>query len=144
MKTKIHRSISWPTDAIVEANMLSITRTDRVNPNNCVYDLGLLWCGTGGFYLYHPGSLNTLRPRQNRQHFADDTFKRNFLNENVWISINISLKFVPKVPINNILALVQIKAWRRPGDKPLSEPMLKWLPKYASLGLNELIGIGTI
>ena len=56
--------------------------------------------------------------------FADDTFKRIFLNENVSISIKISLKFVPKGPINNIPALVQIMAWRRSGDKPLSEPML--------------------
>ena len=42
------------------------------------------------------------------------------------ISIKISLKFVSKGPINNIAALVQMQgmAWRRPGDKPLSEPML--------------------
>ena len=45
-------------------------------------------------------------------------------NENVWISIKISLNFVPKVPINNIPALVQIMAWRRSGDKPLSESMV--------------------
>ena len=56
--------------------------------------------------------------------FADDIFKCIFFKENVWISITISLKFVPKGPINNIPALVQIMAWRRPGDKPLSEPML--------------------
>ena len=68
--------------------------------------------------------FNTLRPRQHGHHFADDTFKRIFLNENVIISIKISLKFVPKGPINNIPALVQIMAWRRPGDKPLSEPMM--------------------
>ena len=67
--------------------------------------------------------LNTLRPRQNGRHFADDIFKCIFLNENVRIAIKISLKFVPKDPINNIPALVQIMAWRRPGDKPLSEPM---------------------
>ena len=36
----------------------------------------------------------------------------------------MSLKFVPKVPINNIPALFQIMAWRRSGDKPLSEPMM--------------------
>ena len=47
-----------------------------------------------------------------------------FFNENVLISIKISLKFVPKGPINNIQALVQIMAWRRPGDKPLSEAMM--------------------
>ena len=47
--------------------------------------------------------------------FADDTFKRIFLNENIRISINISLKFVPKAPINNDPVLVQIMAWRRSG-----------------------------
>ena len=56
--------------------------------------------------------------------FANDTFKRIFLNENVRISIKISLKFVPKGPINNYPALVQIMAWRRSGDKPLFEPMM--------------------
>ena len=65
-----------------------------------------------------------MRPRQNGHHFLDDIFKCIFLNENVWISIKISLKFVPKGPINNIPALVQIMAWRRSGDKPLSEPMV--------------------
>ena len=70
------------------------------------------------------GAINTLRPRQNGRHFADDIFKRIFLDENIRISIKISLKFVPKGPINNIPTLVQIMAWRRPGDKPLSEPMM--------------------
>ena len=69
-------------------------------------------------------NFNTLRPRQNGRHFPDDIFKCIFLNENVIISIKNSLKFVPKVPINNIPALVQIMAWRRPGDKPLSEAMM--------------------
>ena len=49
---------------------------------------------------------------------------------NAWIPIKISLKFVPKSPINNIPALVQIMAWRRLGDKPLSEPMLVRLPTH--------------
>ena len=69
------------------------------------------------------GAFNTLKPRQNGRHFADDTFKHIFLNENVRISIKNSLRIVPKGPINNIRALVQIMAWRRSGDKPLSEPM---------------------
>ena len=66
--------------------------------------------------------VNTLRPRQNGRHFADNIFKCIFSNENVWIQIKISMEFVPKGPINNIPALVQIMAWRRPGDKSLSEP----------------------
>ena len=69
-------------------------------------------------------SINTLRPRQNGRHFASDIFKCIFLNENVWILFKICLTFVPKGPINNILALVQIMAWRSPGDNPLSEPLM--------------------
>ena len=68
--------------------------------------------------------INTLRPRQNGCHFTDNMLKCIFLNEDIWISNKIPLKFVPRDPINNIPALVQIMAWRRPGDKPLSEPMV--------------------
>ena len=59
--------------------------------------------------------------------WADDIFKCIFLNENFRILIKISLKFVPKVPIDNKSALVQVMAWRRTGDKPLPEPMLTHL-----------------
>ena len=68
--------------------------------------------------------FNTLRPRQDGRNFQDDIFKGIFLNENVWIPLKFSLKFVPKGPINNIPVLVQIMVWRRPGDKPLSGPMI--------------------
>ena len=54
-------------------------------------------------------------------------FKCIFLNENIWILNDISLKYVPWSPIDNMSAWVQIMAWRRPGDKPLSEPMLTQL-----------------
>ena len=74
--------------------------------------------------------VNTLRPRGNRRHFTDDIFKCIFLNENEWIPIKISLKFVPTSAINNIPVLVQIMAWRRPGDKLLSEPMMVNLPTH--------------
>ena len=63
--------------------------------------------------------INTLRPGKN-----DDIFKCIFLNENVWISNKISLKFIPKSAINNNPALVQTVAWHRLGDKPLSEAMV--------------------
>ena len=72
----------------------------------------------------HFNTFNTLRPRQNGQHFPNYIFKCIFFNENIWISIEISLKFVPQGPISNILALVQIMALRQLGDKPLSEPMM--------------------
>ena len=72
----------------------------------------------------HHRSANTLRPRQNGRHFPDDILKCIFLNGNAWMSLKISLKFIPDVRINNIPAVVHIMAWRRPGDKPLSEPMM--------------------
>ena len=50
--------------------------------------------------------VNSFLPGQNGRHFADDTFKGIFLNENERISIKISLKFVPKDPIDNNPALV--------------------------------------
>ena len=87
--------------------------------------------------------VNKLRPRQNVRQFADGIFKCIFFNENAWIPINISLKFVPRGPINNIPALVRIMAWRRSGDRPLFGPMMvRWFDYrriYASLDLNELI-----
>ena len=82
--------------------------------------------------------VNTLRPRQQGRHFAEKKIKCFLLNENVSIPINISLTFVPNGPVDNIPALVQLMAWCRPGDKPLSETMmLFYWRKYASLGLNE-------
>ena len=80
-----------------------------------------LWCHCNVF----PDSRIDAR---NSTHWGRD--ERIFVNENVRISIKISLKFVPKGPINNIPALVQIMAWRRPSDKPLSEPMMVRLPTH--------------
>ena len=68
--------------------------------------------------------VNTMRVRQNGCYLTNNIFKWIFFNENVCILIKISLKFVPRGPINNIPSLVQIMAWHRPGDKPLSEPMM--------------------
>ena len=53
-----------------------------------------------------------------------DIFSCIYLNENDRIPIQIPLKYVPLSPIDNKAALVQVMAWRRIGDKPLSEPML--------------------
>ena len=85
--------------------------------------LGLLsWCPI--FNLTHWGRAKMVAI------FADDIFKCIFFNENACVSIKISLKFVPKGSISNIPALVWIMAWRRPGNKPLSEPMMVRLPTH--------------
>ena len=68
--------------------------------------------------------INASRPRQNSRYIAYNRFKRIFFNGIACISIKILLKFLPKGPISNILALVQKMAWRRSGDKPLSETMV--------------------
>ena len=88
------------------------TKANKSLKNICV-------CGVGALQ-----SINSLRPRHNGRHFPDDTFKRIFLNENIRISIKISPNFVPKGQINKCQSFVQMMAWRRPGDKPLSEPMM--------------------
>ena len=89
--------------------------------------------------------FNTLRQRQNGRHFADDIFKGIFLNENEWISINISLKYVPRGPINNIPTLVQVMVG---ADQATSQYLNQWWLDYRriyeSLGLNQLRSYRTI
>ena len=81
--------------------------------------------------------INTLRPRQNCRHFADDIFKCIFLNENVWISIQISLKFVRKGP-----TLKSFHRLRLGANQATSHYRNQWWLDYqciyTSLGLKEL------
>ena len=88
----------------------------------------------GIFQFQHQESyFNTLRLRQNGRHFPDNIFKVIFIYQSFCILIKISLKFIPQSPINNIPALVQIMAWRRQGDKPLSESMMVSLLTHISI-----------
>ena len=91
-----------------------------------------------------PTHFNTLRPRQNGRHFPDDIFKWIFSNENVRISIYISLKFVLRGSINNIPTLVQVMAWRRPGYKPLSEPMMAKIPTHICITRPQWVKGGAL
>ena len=77
-------------------------------------------------------TINTLRPP-----FSRRQFQMHFLNENVWISIKISLTFVPKSPFNNIPALVQIMACQATRHC-LNQLWLAYWRMYVSLGLSEL------
>ena len=90
----------------------------------CKYEKGHL----SGYQSMHINETSrhfkTLRPRQNGRHFPNDSFRCIFFNEKVCISIIISRNFIPKGPISNMPFLVQIMVWCRPGDKPLSEPMV--------------------
>ena len=100
------------------------------------------WQRTASCKLITP--INILRTRKNGRHFADVIFKHIFLNENIWIPIKISLKFVPKGSINNIPTLVQIVAW---GIQATSHYLNQWWliyrRIYASHRLNELIDMNS-
>ena len=96
------------------------------------------------FLLFRVQNGRMFEAEKNGRHFADDIFKCIFFNESIWIPIKLWLKFVPKCPISNIPALFQIMAWCRPGDRPLSEPMMFSLLPYASLSFNELKAIGVV
>ena len=54
--------------------------------------------------------LNSSPPGQNGRHFTDDNFKCIIVNEKFCILIEISLKFVPKCPIDNKTVMVQVRA----------------------------------
>ena len=74
----------------------------------------------------HFKNVNTLRWRQNGCYF-----QVHFLEWKCMNSINVSLKFISKCPINNIPVLVHIMAWHRPSNKPISEPMMIILMPHA-------------
>ena len=56
--------------------------------------------------------------------FADNIFICISLNENFWISNEISLKYIPYGLIVNKPSLVQLMYCRQTGNKPLSKPMM--------------------
>ena len=126
-----HINTGWCHDREYNLSYWSFVQSPVDSPHKgpviaWLYSLLLAWisCFQG---------FNTLRLRQNGRHFADDTFKHISLNENVRIYMKISLNFVPYGPINNIPALVQIRTWRRPGNEPLSEPMMVRLSTHICL-----------
>ena len=75
----------------------------------------------------HLGYLSHWGRDRNGCQFADNILKCLFLNKKVWVSIKISLKCIPNGSTGNISALVQIMAWHRTGDKPLSGTMMTQL-----------------
>ena len=121
-------------ESMISVSCALVPSADLIGDNQANFSLELNR-GVSFSMLLYETVINTLRLRQNGPHYTDDIFKSIFLNEYVWIPIKISLRIIPKGPINNIPALIQIMDWRRSGDKPLSEPIITSLP----LGLNESI-----
>ena len=75
----------------------------------CKY-FGQKWSRDNGIALYISftcsRATNSSPPGQNDRHFADDIFICIFMNGKFCILLKISLKFVPKGPIDNNPALV--------------------------------------
>ena len=80
--------------------------------------------------------INTSKPARYYCLITAGTIKVISLYLHLRILIKISVKFVTKGPINDMLALVQIMAWCRKGVKPLSKPMATLLAD-ASLGHDD-------
>ena len=78
------------------------------------------------YWLSYPGLDVILRHwgRDEMDNIRRRQFQTYCLQGKCFNFDKIHWSFVPKRPINNIPALVQIMAWRRQGDKPLSEPMM--------------------
>ena len=62
--------------------------------------------GTRDAQVHMKDVFTSSPPGQNSSHFADDIFRCLFVNENFRFLIKISLRFVPKGPIDNNPALV--------------------------------------
>ena len=137
------RTLSWQKWKIIctEAVRFPAYNFDQVLINRHQSSHVLSWCKAQHSY-YIPlfaacfsRYINAHLPvlRLSSYHIEAGTKWRRFhrrhfqTNEIAKISIEISLKFVPSGPIDNISALVHIMAWRRTGDKPLFQPMMPYV-----------------
>ena len=102
----------WSTTDMLLSNSLSNCTTIKYLSPLCVEMLITYSC------------VNSSLPGQNSRHFVNDNFRRIFVNEMFWILIEISVNLVRKGSIDNDHALVYIMAWRRKGDKPISESVV--------------------
>ena len=110
----------WKACWTIKDSYFIVAETERTSfPRNCIILVCVNICC--GQHIEVETKWTSFRRRH---------FQAHFFNENIWIPIQISLKFVPKGSINKIPASNQIMAWRCPGDKPLSERMMVNLPTH--------------
>ena len=77
LQTNFSEILNWNSNIFIQENAVE----------NVVCEMAAI--------LSQPQCVNTLKLRQNVRHFTDDIFKGILLNENVWISTTISLKYIP-------------------------------------------------
>ena len=116
--------------------MIYIGTCHQITFNHFIGDIELTQCriGLSQHFILYPRKfkhdnvvIHSVLTHWSRDKMAS-IFQTTFLNAFTWtkkkyVSIKISLKFVSRDPTKNVPSLVQIMAWRRPGDKPFSEPM---------------------
>ena len=130
--------IAWNKSIVIENIKYDMP---EVHVNSCnrlvklisshMYVHAACWCG------WYYNSFVPFSHYRDGRHFADDIFTCIFVNENCCILIKLPLKYARKGPIDNYPELVQIMAWRRSGDKPLSEPMMVILLTHICVTLPQ-------
>ena len=126
----------WHRSLVVTSRLLAveefIMETGEISGGNHYTYGGWFW---GDCMV---GAINTLNLRQKGCHLTDSNFEFILLYENCCILIKISQKLVPKCPVYNKQALVQIMMWHQTGDKPSSEPMVAYFSDvYMWHSVNE-------
>ena len=111
-------TLSWRVQNIVVIGRVYFTLECFEFSSNFEFDRNML-SGTGAWT-----ELTHLHDDKMALIVSGDIFETHFLEGNVSILIQISLKFVPRGQIDNKSALVQVMVWRRTGDKPLPEAMM--------------------
>ena len=99
--TNCHQCVTphWPKRDKLQWNC-NWSKNIFIQQYSCEYTFCHWWLCLFKFHW-----VSTLNPDH---HLADDIFKCIFLNENIWILIWISVKFVPMDSIDNKSALVQM------------------------------------
>ena len=116
---------------------LSVLYCLRVHACHCVTIHCIALCLLNG--NDHLSRRSTMYQRVNQKvhyvHYLTHWSRDGMAN----ICETFSMTFVPKYPINNIPILVQIMVCYRPGDKPLSEPMMIILLTHICVTRPQLV-----
>ena len=133
------QSISYRTRSINHANVFNFRLyvCDKFS-SNIIDILRGYFTGKSTILCYCPNVhaptpnnvVNSSPPGQNGRYFADDIFRCTFVNEKFCISIQISLKFVPKGSDNGLVPI------RRQAFFCINDGLIYWCI-CALLGVSE-------
>ena len=98
--------IGWTLPRIIPAVCHALYKFCYQGQMTALILINFFW-STKWISLFLNQLFDTLRPRPNGQYFVDDIFKGISWNENVWIVVDISLKFIREGPTDNKSSLVR-------------------------------------